>query len=309
MTAVMTFYRFVELDRLDERRAELAAAADAGDLRGTVLLAAEGINGALAGERAALDAFHAQLTAIPELVDLPVRYSDAAPDRTVFRRLKVLIKDEIVALKQPGVRPGARTGQHVDWARWHALLDDPDVVVIDTRNRYEIGVGTFPGAVDPGTRSFRQWPDWVGEHLKPDVHRRVAMFCTGGIRCEKASAWLLDQGFAEVYQLDGGVLGYLESVPAAHNRWRGECYVFDGRVAVDSGLTTGTRVQCDACGMPLSTADQANTAYEAGIACPHCAPTQTPERRARFAERVRQADLTAARVQAASRAGGAAGDE
>lgn len=291
----MTFYRFVELDRLDERRAQLAAAAAARDLRGTILLATEGINGTLAGERASLAAFQAQLTSFPEFADLPVRYSDAASDRTVFRRLKVLIKDEIVALKQPGVRPGARTGQHVDWARWHALLDDPEVLVIDTRNRYEIGVGSFPGAVDPGTRSFRQWPQWVGEHLRADVHRRVAMFCTGGIRCEKASAWLLEQGFAEVYQLDGGVLGYLESVPAAQNRWRGECYVFDGRVAVDRGLETGTRVQCDACGMPLAAEDRADPAYEPGIACPHCAPTQTPERRARFVERVRQARLAAAR--------------
>ncbi len=293
---VLTGYRFVDIDDPFALREELETEARALDLCGTILLAREGINASLAGTRGALDQFWQQLTVRPLFVGMTCRRSVAAPGSTVFRRLKVLVKDEIVALRQPGVRPAARTGEAVDWVRWHALLDDPDVLVIDTRNGYEIGVGSFPGAVDPGTRSFRQWPDWVREHLEPVRHRRVAMFCTGGIRCEKASAWLLEQGFDNVYQLEGGVLGYLSQVPAGENRFSGECYVFDARVALDPALAPGTTVQCDACGRPLLPDAQLHPAYEAGIACPQCVDEKTEERRAGFVERVRQARLAAARI-------------
>jgi UPF0176 protein len=293
--AILTFYRFVDIDDPDQLRLELEAEAAAVGLRGTVLLAREGINATLAGFDAALDDFWQRLTARAPFVGLTCRRSRAAPGSTVFRRLKVRVKDEIVALRQPDVRPAERTGEPVDWARWHALLDDPEVLVIDTRNAYEIGVGTFPGAVDPGTRSFRQWPEWVREHVMPTQPRRVAMFCTGGIRCEKASAWLLGQGFESVYQLEGGVLGYLANVPEAENRWSGECYVFDARVAVDTQLAPGATVQCDACGRPLLPEAQEHPAYQPGVSCPLCIDEKTEERRAGFAERVRQARLAAER--------------
>jgi len=295
MSSVMTFYRFVDLDDLPTLREVLAAEAAALGLCGTILLAAEGINGTLAGERASLEAFRERLWARPAFAGMECKFSAAEPGKPVFLRLKVLIKPEIVALKQPGLRPAQVTGEHVDWARWNALLDDPEVVVVDTRNAYEIAVGSFPRAEDPGTRSFRQWPEYVARSLDPAVHRRVAMFCTGGIRCEKASAYLLQQGFEHVYQLDGGILKYLETVPEEANRWQGECYVFDQRVAVDAELSEGSFEQCDACGLPLTPADRASPDYEPGISCPHCASAQTPERRAAFAERRRQQALAAAR--------------
>jgi len=270
----MSFYRFVDLERLGELRQVLADAASGLGLSGTVLLADEGINGTLAGTEAALETFRTQLCERPAFAGMECRFSAAAPDNPVFDRLKVLIKPEIVALRKPGLDPGRHTGEHVDWSRWNALLDDPDVVVIDTRNAYEIAVGTFPGSADPGTRSFRQWPDYVARTLDPGVHRRVAMFCTGGIRCEKASAYLLQQGFAQVYQLDGGILKYLETVPEGASRWTGECYVFDQRVAVDGDLAEGTFAQCDACGRPVSEADQASADYRPGISCPRCVQVQ-----------------------------------
>jgi UPF0176 protein len=295
MTAVMTFYRFVDLDELETLRDALDAEVAALRLKGTVLLAAEGINGTLAGDRAALDTFRAQLLARRPFAGMECKFSAAEPDKPVFHRLKVLIKPEIVALRKPGLRPSEITGEHVDWARWNALLDDPEVVVVDTRNAFEIDVGTFPRAVDPGTRSFRQWPEWVERELDPHVHRRVAMFCTGGIRCEKASAYLLQQGFEQVYQLDGGILKYLETVPKDENRWLGECYVFDQRVSVDADLAEGTFEQCDACGRPLTVADRESPDYVPGVSCPHCVHAQTPEQRASFAERRRQEELAARR--------------
>jgi UPF0176 protein len=210
-------------------------------LKGTILLAAEGINATLAGARTALTQFHAELTADARFAGMPHRWSQAEPGNPVFGKLKVRIKAEIVALGQPQVDPARRTGTHVDAATWNTLLEDREVVVIDTRNRYEVGHGTFPGAINPGTRSFRQFPEFVREHLDPRRHRRVAMFCTGGIRCEKASAWMLEQGFETVYQLDGGVLGYLAT--ATDNRWQGECFVFDQRETVTSAaLATASAV-------------------------------------------------------------------
>jgi UPF0176 protein len=295
MSAVMTFYRFVDLADLPALQRALAGEAQALGLCGTVLLAEEGINGTLAGEQAALEAFREHLYARPAFAGMECKFSAAEAGNPVFHRLKVLIKPEIVALKKPGLRPAEVTGEHVDWVGWNALLDDPDVVVIDTRNAYEIAVGTFPRAADPGTRSFRQWPDYVQRALDPTVHRRVAMFCTGGIRCEKASAYLLQQGFEQVYQLDGGILKYLETVPDAENRWIGECYVFDQRVSVDNELGEGTYEQCDACGRPVTEADRASPDYEPGLSCPQCAATQTPAQRAAFAERRRQQELAARR--------------
>jgi len=290
----MTFYRFTPLVRLETLRADLEARAEALDLKGTILLAEEGINGTLAGAQRALEAMAAVLRGIDGLDVMPFKFSEANTGNPVFYRLKVRIRPEIVALGQPGVNPASRTGTHVDAATWNALLDDPDVLVIDTRNHYEVGVGTFPGAVDPVTRSFRQFPDYVAT-LDPSSQRKVAMFCTGGIRCEKASAFMLDQGFEAVFQLDGGILKYLETVPEGENRWQGECFVFDQRVSVDDALGEGTYRQCFACRTPLTPEDTESPDYLAGISCPHCVGALSEEQRASFEERQRQVRLAEAR--------------
>ncbi len=290
MTRVMTFYRFARLDGLEGLQKTLKERGAGLGLKGTILLAGEGVNGTLSGSADALASMAETLAAVPALETMPFRYSEARPGNPVFYRFKVRIKPEIVALGRPGVDPAARTGTHVDAGAWNRLLDDPHLLVIDTRNRYEISVGTFPGAVDPGTTSFKQFPDYVAR-IDPAEHPRVAMFCTGGVRCEKASAYMLDQGFQEVYQLDGGILRYLETVDPEENRWSGECFVFDQRVSVDGSLTEGSFEQCFACRSPLTEEDRASPDYVQGISCPHCADELDPARRAAFQERQRQVEL------------------
>lgn len=244
MAAVMTFYRFVPLADPETLQARVHARAAALSLKGTVLLATEGINGTLSGARAHLADFAAWLRAQPPFAGLRIGYSSAAAGRAVFDRLKVRLRAEIVRLGQPGVSVHARSGEHVDAVRWNALLDDPAVVVIDARNGYEVAFGSFPGARNPGTRTFRQLPAYLARHLDPVEHPRVAMFCTGGVRCEKASAWMLGQGFECVYQLDGGILDYLATAAADDNRWRGECFVFDQRGSVGPAPGRGAFEVC-----------------------------------------------------------------
>jgi UPF0176 protein len=295
LATVMTFYRFVDLADPSALRDELEVVARRLDLTGTVLLAQEGINGTLSGGREALQAFRQHLNGHRPLADLPCRFSSAAPGNPVFYRLKIRVKAEIVRLDQPAAHPAERTGEHVDAQRWNALLEDPDVLVLDTRNGYEVEIGSFPGARNPGTRSFRELPAWVREHLDPLSQPRIAMFCTGGIRCEKASAWMLEQGFEQVYQLHGGILGYLESVAPDDNRWQGECFVFDQRVSVDTGLTEGSFEQCFACRRPLSAQALTSPHYQPGVSCPSCVNEHTPAQRLAFRERWRQQTLAAAR--------------
>jgi UPF0176 protein len=295
MPAVMTFYRFVDLPDLPQLRETLDASAAELGLRGTILLSQEGINGTLSGDQPLLERFRDHLHGHAAFAGLHCRFSSAAEGNPVFYRLKVRIKPEIVRLDQPGVAPQQRTGERVDARRWNALLEDPEVTVIDARNTYEIAIGTFPGALNPQTRSFRELPAYVAQHLDPARHRRVAMFCTGGIRCEKASAWMLEQGFETVYQLEGGVLNYLETVPDAENRWQGECFVFDQRVSVDTALGEGSFQQCFACRRPLAPADMESPAYQPGVSCPHCAGEQSDAQRQAFRERRRQVELAAAR--------------
>ncbi len=297
MSHVMSFYAFSPLsegEALEALRERLELRARNHGLKGTLLLAEEGMNGTLSGARSGLEAFADVLTAVPGFEAMPFKYSVADEDNPVFYRLKVRIKPEIVALGRPEVRPAERTGTHVDAETWNRLLDEPDLIVIDTRNDYEIGIGTFPGAVNPHTRSFKQFPDYVAT-LDPARQPKVAMFCTGGIRCEKASAYMLDQGFEEVFQLDGGILRYLETVPPNENRWRGECFVFDQRVSVDRELGEGTYAQCFACRRPLTREDMASADYEQGVSCPHCVNEQDEAQRAAFAERQRQVELARAR--------------
>ena len=296
MSHITTFYKFapIDADDLSRVRQRLEEEATGRNLKGTILIAEEGVNGTLSGAEGSLREFAEVLRSLPGLADMPFKYSVASEGNKVFYRLKVRIKPEIVALGQPGVKPGERTGTHVDAVTWNALLDDPNLIVIDTRNDYEIGIGTFPGAVDPHTRSFKQFPDYVAT-LDPEVQPKVAMFCTGGIRCEKASAYMLDQGFAEVYQLEGGILRYLETVPPNDNRWQGECFVFDQRISVNRELGEGSYQQCFACRRPLTEEDLASAEYRQGVSCPYCVDEQDERQRAAFLERQRQVELAEAR--------------
>jgi UPF0176 protein len=294
---VATFYRFVRIDDPSAVAARLRNLADPRELRGTILLALEGINATLTGTEAALRDFIEQLQRDPRFADLPVRLSRGDPDNPIFFRMKVRVRAELIAMHCDGVDPATRTGVHVDAATWNRLLDDTDVTVIDARNRYEIALGTFPGAIDPGTESFREFPQFAAQ-LDPARHRRIAMFCTGGIRCEKASAYLLERGFDEVYQLDGGILNYLDACREnadAENRFAGECFVFDQRVSVADDLNQGGYASCHACRRALTEADTRSPDYVLDVSCPYCVGEQTDRQRAAFAERAHQARLAAVR--------------
>ncbi|MFM7646928.1 MAG: rhodanese-related sulfurtransferase [Cyanobium sp.] len=289
---VAAFYRFAALDALPALRKELQDLAATGAVRGTILLAAEGVNGTIAGPEAGVRAVLARLRRVPGLERLKAKFSRT--QEQAFRRLKVRLKREIVTLGQPDVRPYLATavGTHVPPEQWDALIADPDTLLIDTRNTYEVAIGTFAGAIDPGTASFRDFPAWVERELGPLVAERqpraIALFCTGGIRCEKATAYLQQQGFAGVHHLEGGILRYLEERPEAGSSWRGECFVFDQRVALNHRLEPGEHSLCHACGLPLSPADCQEASYELGVSCRHCIERFSDGDRARFRERQRQ---------------------
>ena len=285
MLTVAAFYQFAPVADPPALRHRLARAACAAGIRGTILIADEGINGTVAGTADAIAAIVAAIRAEPGFAGLEVKQSTAA--EAPFRRLKVRLCPEIVTLGVPGI-DARQTGTHVPPADWHEVLDDPETVVIDTRNSYESDIGTFPGAIAPGTEGFRDFPAWWDAHRTDLAGRRIAMFCTGGIRCEKASAFLLAQGVPEVRQLSGGILKYLEQVPKAESRWQGECFVFDGRTALGQGLSEGTHTPCHACGRAVSPADRQSPAYREGVSCPACIDEYTDADRARFAERQRQ---------------------
>lgn len=265
---VATFYQFADFADYQKHRQPLLDLCLAHQVKGTILLAAEGINATLAGPRDGVDAVLARLRSDSRFRDLEVKesYTENLP----FARMKVRLKREIVTLGQPGVNVCDRVGTYVDPQDWNMLLTDPTVTVIDTRNDYEVKVGTFQGAQNPQTDSFREFPDYVQTQLDPAQQSKVALFCTGGIRCEKATAYMLQQGFAEVYHLKGGILKYLESVPQEESLWEGECFVFDERVAVNHDLQVGTHALCLACGHPLSVEDRQSGPYEPEEYCPYC---------------------------------------
>jgi len=291
--AVAALYRFTPVADPAATRAHLLEALAALEVRGTVLLAHEGINGTIAGTGDAIDAALALIRALPGCVGLDVKRSGAAT--MPFHRLKVRVKREIVTLGEPDADPTRHVGHYVEPRDWNALVDDPDTVVIDTRNAYEIRVGTFAGAVDPGTATFRDFPAWLRANRVHLADKRVAMFCTGGIRCEKATALLIAEGVGDVHHLKGGILRYLEEVPAADSRWQGECFVFDERVAVGHALAPGSHALCRGCRMPVSPADRASPRYVEGVACPACHGTRDADRLAANAERHRQVALAEAR--------------
>ncbi len=291
---VVSLYRFLDLQDPEAFRDDLKQQCDSQGLLGTVLVASEGFNGTLSGSESSIRALMNWIRnrlSISE--ELDARWTDA--DEAPFRKMRVKVKKEIVTLGRPDLLPHKSTGEHVNAERWNELISDPDVLVIDTRNHYEIELGTFPGAVDPGNDSFREFPDFAKELATQSTNRPVAMFCTGGIRCEKATALMIELGFNEVYHLQGGILNYLTEVDATDNHWSGECFVFDTRVAVDRDLAEGGYVQCHACRRPLSSTDLASADYREGVSCPKCVNESDDDRRARLEERRKQVALAAER--------------
>jgi UPF0176 protein len=293
MYTVAALYHFTRFAEPAALRAPLRAVCAAHGITGTLLLAPEGINGTVAGDRAGIDAVLAHIRALPGCADLEWKESTAS--NPPFPRLKVRLKREIVTMGQPGVDPRARSGRYVAPADWNDLIRAPDVAVIDTRNAYEVAIGTFQGAVDPGTDSFRDFPAWWEKNKHRFHNKRIAMFCTGGIRCEKSTNYLLEQGVEDVYHLRGGILKYLEEVPPEHSAWRGDCFVFDRRVSVGHGLREGPHELCHACRRPILPADRARAEYEHGVSCHHCADETSPDDKTRFRERQRQITLAQAR--------------
>ncbi|MDP1765893.1 MAG: rhodanese-related sulfurtransferase [Methylotenera sp.] len=286
-------YKFVSLPDYKSLQAPIHSACVSNHIKGTLLLAEEGINGTIAGLPEDIHHFLQFLRTNPlfenRFADLEHKES-FAPDHP-FYRMKVKLKKEIVTLGVAGVSPTKKVGTYIKPEDWNALISNPDVVLIDTRNDYEVDIGTFKGAVDPKTTTFREFPEYVAKHFDKTKHKKVAMFCTGGIRCEKASSYMMDQGFEEVYHLQGGILKYLETVPEAESMWQGECFVFDQRVAVKHNLEVGDFDQCYACRHPLSPIEMQSPQYTAGISCPYCYDKISEEKRARLTERQKQVNL------------------
>ncbi|MEM6470837.1 MAG: rhodanese-related sulfurtransferase [Planctomycetota bacterium] len=280
---VAALYRFVAMPAFREVRSSIENVLQTTQVRGSILLASEGINGTIAGSRQGIETVLDHLRSLDGLADLEVKFSEC--DQQPFRRARVRLKREIVTMGVDGIDPNRAVGTYVTPEEWNELISDPDVVVIDTRNDYEISIGTFRGATNPGTESFREFPDYVKRELDPAKQKKVAMFCTGGIRCEKSTALLKQEGFEEVYHLKGGILKYLETVPEEESLWEGDCFVFDQRVSVRHGLEEGEHVMCFACGWPVSWEDQHHKDFRAGVHCPQCVNEISEERKRRFADR------------------------
>ena len=293
MFIVAALYRFTPFKNPDALRAPLAETAAANGVRGTLLVAPEGINGTIAGTREGIDAMLEHIRGLPGCADLDWKESHA--DDMPFGRMKVRLKREIVTMGKPQVDPTAVVGSYVAPQDWNDLISRDDVAVIDTRNDYEVAIGTFQGADDPETRRFGEFPDWWQRNHNRYAGKKIAMFCTGGIRCEKATNYLLGEGVAQVFHLKGGILKYLEEVPKDQSLWQGECFVFDGRVSVGHGLAPGSFDLCHACRRPLSVADKSDPTFELGVSCPQCIDEHSDADRARFRERQRQVDLARSR--------------
>jgi UPF0176 protein len=289
MYVVAALYKFVRLPDYVTLRDALYDTMVANKVKGTLLLAEEGINGTICGLREGVDAVKAWLENDARFAQMS--YKESLSDELAFYRTKVKLKNEIVTMGVAGIDPAHIVGTYVKGDDWNQLISDPETLLIDTRNDYEVAIGTFKHAINPNTTSFREFPQWAAQNLDKNKHKKVAMFCTGGIRCEKSTAFLKQQGFDEVYHLDGGILKYLEDMPAEQSLWQGECFVFDQRVAVKHGLEQGSYDQCYACRMPLSADEMAADTYIKGLSCPHCHDKTTEEQKAAFSERQRQVEL------------------
>ncbi|MDG2176848.1 MAG: rhodanese-related sulfurtransferase [Gammaproteobacteria bacterium] len=286
---VCALYHFVSLDDFPDLREPLLQQMQENQVKGTVLLAAEGINGTIAGSRQGIDKVLAWLKSDPRLKNLD--HKESFDDQIPFYRAKVKLKKEIVTMGVEGIDPKRKAGTHIKPANWNALISDPDVTLIDTRNQYEVEIGTFENAINPETKNFREFPDYVKTHLDPAKHKKIAMFCTGGIRCEKSTAYLKEHGFQEVYHLEGGILKYLEEIPENDSLWKGECFVFDNRVAVNHLLEKGGYDQCHACRLPITEDDKKDHKYEKGVSCPRCFDSLADDQKERFREREKQMNL------------------
>jgi len=295
-TVVCALYRFVALENFKEIQQPLLDIMNTNGVKGTLLLASEGINGTVAGSRESIDNLINWLKSDPRLANLTTKESYDAENP--FYRTKVKLKKEIVTMGVEGIDPNRTVGSYVKPKDWNALISDPEVLLVDTRNDYEISIGTFENAVDPKTTNFREFPAYVKENLDPEKHKKVAMFCTGGIRCEKSTAYLKEQGFDEVYHLEGGVLKYLEEVPEEETMWKGECFVFDNRVSVNHQLEKGQYDQCHGCRLPITEEDKESEHYSEGISCHQCFDSITEEQKQRFNEREKQIRLAKERGQA-----------
>lgn len=293
MYTIAALYHFTRFQEPDAIQGPLLALCEDQKISGSLLLAREGINGTIAGPRAGIEAVLLHVRALPGCSDLEWKESTSATQP--FRRLKVRLKTEIVTMGQPDVDPKARVGHYVEPQDWNALIQSPDVAVIDTRNNYEVAIGTFDGAIDPKTASFRDFPAWWEANKHRFHNKRIAMFCTGGIRCEKSTNYLLGQGVEDVYHLKGGILKYLEEVPEIDSTWQGSCFVFDGRVSVDHDLREGPHLLCHACRRPILPQNANRPEYEEGVSCHLCAHETTEADKARFRERQKQMALSEAR--------------
>ncbi|NYT47383.1 MAG: rhodanese-related sulfurtransferase [Candidatus Methanofishera endochildressiae] len=286
---VSALYKFATLEDFTELRKPLLQLMEKHQVKGTLLLAKEGINGTIAGNRKGVDAIIAWLRSDSRLAD--IQSKESYEQEMPFYRSKVKLKKEIVTMGIDSIDPKKIVGTYVTPQDWNALISDPEVLLIDTRNDYEVQIGGFKNAINPETETFREFPDYVKEHLDPEKHKKVAMYCTGGIRCEKSTAYLKEQGFDDVYHLQGGVLKYLEEVPVEQSLWEGECFVFDNRVAVNHDLEKGQYDQCYACRYPITEEEKNSKHYQKGVSCPHCYDKVNEKQRQRFAEREKQVQL------------------
>lgn len=286
---IATFYKFVELEDYVDLRAKLLAYCQRVGVKGTILLAKEGVNGTICGFRDRIDQVLLYLKADPRLNDLS--HKESFDDKEPFYRMRVKLKEAIVKLGVDGIDPRKIVGTYVSPTDWNPLIQDPEVLVLDVRNRYEIAIGSFTGAIDPDTNNFCEFPDYVRQHCDARQHKKVAMFCTGGIRCEKASSLMLEAGFEEVYHLDGGILNYLENIPEDDSLWWGDCFVFDNRVAVNHTLQKSRYDMCHACRRPIDEHDKCSDHFEEGVSCPYCFDALSASQKRRFAERQKQMQL------------------
>ena len=293
---VCALYKFVRLENFADIKPSLQKVMEDNAVKGTLLLALEGINGTIAGAQAGIDAVLAFINSDTRLAGVSSKCS--FHQENPFQRTKVKLKKEIVTMGIEGIDPTLTVGTYVKPKDWNALISDPEVLLIDTRNDYEVEIGTFKNAVNPNTETFREFPDYVAKNLDKNKHKKVAMFCTGGIRCEKSTAYLKEQGFEDVYHLEGGVLKYLEDVPEQETLWQGECFVFDGRVAVNHNLERGQYDQCFACRYPITEAEKSSEHYIQGVSCHRCHDKYTDEQKSSFQEREKQINLAKARGEA-----------
>ena len=293
---VAALYKFTRFSDFEQYREPILNVMLDNEVKGTLLIASEGINGTISGSRQGIDAVLDYLRCIEVIGNFEFKesYTDAQP----FYRTKVKLKKENVTMGVTDIDPLQSVGRYVKPKDWNALISDPEVILIDTRNDYEVQIGTFQNAVNPNTDTFREFPDYVAKELDPSKHKKVAMFCTGGIRCEKSTAFMRQQGFEEVYHLEGGILKYLEEVPASESMWQGDCFVFDNRVSVNHDLEKGDYEQCFACRMPITQDDMQSASYVKGESCPHCIDKATDAQKARFREREHQMQLAQQRGEA-----------